>query len=176
MAHKHLELTSDEKLSFTNCINDKINKTLKGVGLLCKLSMLLPWQSLITNYKSIIRSHSDCGDVIYDQPYNEYLSNRIESVQCKAALAITGAIQVSFWEKLHQELGLEHLHQRQWMRLLCLLYKVFHCKVPKYIHSLIPSMRTSARQIHLLLFIVGPSISKTFFTMCHKGLEQTWSQ
>ena len=96
MAHKHLELTSDEKLWFTNCINDKINKTLKGVGLLCKLSMLLPWQSLITNYKSIIRSHSDCGDVIYDQSYNEYLSNRIESVQCKAALAITGAIQVSF--------------------------------------------------------------------------------
>ena len=32
------------------------------------------------------------------------------------------------------------------MRQLCLFYKVFHSKVPKYIHSLIPSMRTSARQ------------------------------
>ena len=32
------------------------------------------------------------------------------------------------------------------MRRLCLFYKVFHSKVPKYIHSLIPSMRTSARQ------------------------------
>ena len=40
VAHKHLGLTLDEKLSFTNCINDKINKTLKGVGLLRKLSML----------------------------------------------------------------------------------------------------------------------------------------
>ena len=34
-AHKHLKLTVDEKLSFTNCINDKINKNLKSVGLLC---------------------------------------------------------------------------------------------------------------------------------------------
>ena len=31
------------------------------------------------------------------------------------------------------------------MRRLCLFYKVFHSKVPKYIHSLIPSMRTSTR-------------------------------
>ena len=40
VAHKHLGLTLDEKLSFTNCINDKINKTLKGVGVLHKLSTL----------------------------------------------------------------------------------------------------------------------------------------
>ena len=31
------------------------------------------------------------------------------------------------------------------MRRLCLFYKVFQSKVPNYIHSLIPSMRTSAR-------------------------------
>ena len=52
VAHKHLGLTLDEKLSFTNCINDKINKTLKGVDLLRKLSTLLPWQNLLTIYKS----------------------------------------------------------------------------------------------------------------------------
>ena len=42
VALKHLGLTLDEKLSFSNCINDKINKNLKGVGLLRKLSTLLP--------------------------------------------------------------------------------------------------------------------------------------
>ena len=146
MTHKQLGLTLDEKLSSTNCINDKINKTLKGVGLLRKLSTLLQRQSLLTIYKSFIRPQLDYGDVIYDQFLNESLSNRIESVQYKAALAITGAIQGSSRKKLYQELGLEHLHQRRWMRRLCLFCKVFHCKVPKYIHSLIPSMRTSARQ------------------------------
>ena len=146
VTHTHLGLTLDEKLPFTNCINDKINKTLKGVGLLRKLSTLLPRQSLLTIYKSFIRPHLDYGDVIYDRPLNESLSNRIESVQNKAALAITRAIQGSSRKKLYQELGLEHLHQRRWMRRLCLFYKVFQSKVPKYIHSLIPSMRTSARQ------------------------------
>ena len=125
MAHKHLGLTLDEKLSFTNCINDKINKTLKGVGLLRKLSTLLPRQSLLTIYKSFIRPHLDYGDVIYDRPLNESLSNRIESVQNKAALAITRAIQGSSRKKLYQELGLEHLHQRRWTRRLCLFYKFF---------------------------------------------------
>ena len=145
VAHKHLGLTLDEKLSFTNCINHKINKTLKGVGLLRKLSTLLPRQSLLTIYKSFIRPYLDHGDVIYDQPLNESLSNRIESVQYKAALAITGAIQGSSRNKLYQELGLEHLHQRRCIRRLCLFY-IFHSKVPKYIHSLIPSITTSARQ------------------------------
>ena len=37
----------------------------------------------------------DYGDAIYDQPLNESLSNRIESIQYKVALAITGAIQGS---------------------------------------------------------------------------------
>ena len=34
VTHKHLGLSLDKKLSFTNCINDKINKALKGAGLL----------------------------------------------------------------------------------------------------------------------------------------------
>ena len=85
VAHKHLGLTLDEKLSFTNCINDKINKTLKGVGLLHKLSPLLPRQSLLAIYKSFIR-RLDYGDVIYVQPLNESLPNRIESVRYKPTL------------------------------------------------------------------------------------------
>ena len=34
VANKHLGLTLDEKISFTNCLHDKSNKTLKSVGLL----------------------------------------------------------------------------------------------------------------------------------------------
>ena len=86
------------------------------------------------------------------KPLNESLSNRIKSVQYKAALAITGAIEGSSRIKLYQKLGLKHLHQRWWMRRLCLFYKVFHSKVLKYIHSLIPSMRTSARQPNTFTF------------------------
>ena len=88
----------------------------------------------------------DYSDVIYNQPLNESRSKRIEFAQYKVELAITGAMQASSREKLYQELGLEHLHQKRWMTRLCLFYKVLHSKVPKYIHSLIPSMRTSEIQ------------------------------
>ena len=80
VAHKHLEPTLNEKLSFTNCINEKTNKTLKAVGLPRKLSTLLPRQSLLTICKSFIRPHLGYGDFIYDQPLNESPSNIIESV------------------------------------------------------------------------------------------------
>ena len=112
VAHRYLELTLDEKLSLTNCISDKINKMLKVVGLLRKLSALLPRQNLFTIYKSFIRPHLDYGDVIYDQPHNESLTNRIESVQYKAVLAMTGTIQGSSREKLYQELDFEHFQRR----------------------------------------------------------------
>ena len=127
LSHKYLGLTLDEKLLFTNRIIEKINKTLKGVGLLHKLSMLLPQQSLITICKCFVRSLLDYGGVIYNQPLNESLSYIIEYVQYKAALAatVTGFIQGSSREKLYQEFGLEHLHQRWWMRWLCLFYKIF---------------------------------------------------
>ena len=85
----------------------------------------------LTIYESFIRPHLDYGDFIYDQALNKSLSNTIESIQYKAALAITGAIQGSFREKLYQKLGLEHLHQRWWMRRLCLFHKIFHYKIPK---------------------------------------------
>ena len=74
-------------------------KTLKGVGLLCKLNTLLPRQSLRAIYKSFIRPLLDYVDVIYDQPLNKSLSNRIKFAQYKAALAITLATQGSSREK-----------------------------------------------------------------------------
>ena len=88
------------------------------------ISTLLPRQSLLSIYKFFIRPYLDYDDVIYDQPLNlnvsEPLFNRIESIQYKVALAITGATQGSSREKLYQKLVLEHLHQRRWIRRLCL--------------------------------------------------------
>ena len=45
-------------------------------------------------YKSFIRPHLDYGDIIYDIPGNESFSQKIESVQYNAALAITGCFLV----------------------------------------------------------------------------------
>ena len=64
------------------------------------MSLSLPRSSLLTIYKSFVRPHLDYGDVTYDEPNNSSLSDKIESVQYNAALAITGAIRGGSKEKL----------------------------------------------------------------------------
>ena len=62
--------------------------------------MNLPRKALLTIYKSIIRPHLDYGDILYDKPNNENVQNKIEKVQYRACLTITGAIQGTSKEKI----------------------------------------------------------------------------
>ena len=113
-------------------------KAMQGVGVIRKLSKILPRNSLITIYKSFVRPHLDYGDVLYDQPNNEILCRKIESPQYNAALAITGAIKGISLMKLYNELGLESLKFRCWFRKLCLFLKIIKHGLPEYLFKLIP--------------------------------------
>ena len=62
----------------------------------------------------------------------------IESVQYKAALAITGAIKETSEAKSFKKLGLETLKFRRWCRRLCMLYKVKTSGLPLYLSKYIP--------------------------------------
>ena len=113
---KHLGFHLDEKLNFNHHVKEKITKTNKGIGVIKKLSNILPRDALLTIYKSFVRPHLDYSDIIYDQPQNESFCNKLESIQYNAALAITGAIQGTSKVKLYKELGLEFLKSRRWFR------------------------------------------------------------
>ena len=67
----------------------------------------MPRKSLNTIYTALLRTLLDSGDIIYDHPHNESICEKLESVQYKVALAITGAIQGTSREKIYQKLGLE---------------------------------------------------------------------
>ena len=67
-----------------------------------------------------MRTLIDYGETIYDQPQNESFCEKLESVQYKAALAITGAIQGTSRDKVYQELGLETLKSGRWYKRLSL--------------------------------------------------------
>ena len=121
----------DHKLTFQYHVNENIKKAMKGI--LRKLQSILPRTCLLTIYKSFIRPHLDYGDVVYDQPSNDAFSNKLKTVEYNASLAITGTIKGASHEKLYQELRLEYLQQRRWMRHLCLFYKVVSTKFRAYI-------------------------------------------
>ena len=135
--HKHLGMIFDSMLSFGDHVKSVLKIISKTVGLLRKFQGILPRTSLITIYKSFARPHLDYGDIIYDQAFNQPFHQRIESIQYNAAIAITGAIRGTSSEKLYQELGLESLRSRRWLRKLCLFYKTYKNKSP-YLYDLFP--------------------------------------
>ena len=69
---------------------------------------------MLTTYKSFARPSLDYADITYDNPLNESFKKKkkIQMVQYKTALVITGAIKGTSRGRLFQELGLESLVDR----------------------------------------------------------------
>ena len=82
-----------------------------GIGIIKRLSHILPIRSLITIYKSFIRPHLDYCDVIYI-----CFCTKIKQIQYNAAIDITGAIQGTSEAMMNHELGLESLKFGRWFR------------------------------------------------------------
>ena len=131
----------DSKLNFEHHLKEKFAKANKGIGLIKHLFNVLPRPVLLNIYKSFIRPHLDYGDIIYDYPTNDSFSQKIESIQYNAALAITGAIRGTSRQKIYNELGLESLIDRRKYRRLCFYYKINNGLTPSYLSDHLPQER-----------------------------------
>ena len=143
--HNHLAVLLDKKLNFKQHIDTAILKINKGISVIKKLRHSLPRKSLMTIYKAFLRPLIDYGDIIYDQPQNESFCEKLESVQYKAALAITGAIQGTSRDKIYQELGLESLKSRRWYKRLSCMFKIMKEEAPNYLINLVSKCETNIR-------------------------------
>ena len=70
---------------------------------------------------------------MYDKFFNESLKRKIEMVQYKAALVITGAIKGKSRDRRYHELGLESLADRRWSRRLFFFQKIMQRLLPSYL-------------------------------------------
>ena len=77
-----------------------LSKVHKTIVMLQKIQNILPCHSPLTICKTLLRSHLDYDDAIYDQVLNE--SCLLEPVLCNEQ-AITCAIRVTNAYKLYQE-------------------------------------------------------------------------
>ena len=170
--HKHLGIYLDERLNFKMHTETVLCKIKKGISIIKKLRHTLPRTSLLTIYKAFLRPHIDYGDIIYNQPSNESFCGKLESVQYKAALAITGAIQLISREKILIELGLELLKSRRWFRRLCCMFKTMKNQVPEYLNNLIPKSKQNfnSRNIYIASCNYRTEYSKSSFF--HASLEE----
>ena len=106
---KHSGIILEEKLNFKCHIDKFLTKASRGIPFIKRFWYFLPRKSLITIYKAIIRPHPGYGDILYDQSNNASFCQKFESIQYKAALAITGTIQGTSAEKVLEELDIETL-------------------------------------------------------------------
>ena len=109
------------------------------------MSKYLPRNTLNELYKLYVRPHLDYGDVIYHIPQGmdgseNYMMEKLESVQYSAALAVTGTWRGTSRERLYNELGWESLSSRRWSRRLILLYKFINNLTPDYTWDPIPPL------------------------------------
>ena len=121
---KHIDMLLDSRLNLNEHVQSKTNKCYKIIGLIKKLSIHLPRKALLKIYKSFVRPNLDYDDIIFDKLNNESFKSRIESIQEKACIAITGAIQGTSRERLYRELDLESLSDRCWFRKLTFFIKL----------------------------------------------------
>ena len=112
----HVGILLHEQLNFKQYIDSVIPKLNTVISVIKKLRHYLPRKSLLKIYKAFLRPLIDYGDVIFDQSQNESFSEKLESVQHKAALGITNAMQGTSRDKIYQELGLELLKSRRWYK------------------------------------------------------------
>ena len=162
---KNVGIILDLKLDFNIHVDNKIKKCYRMIGIIKRLPVSVSRKALLTIYKSFIRLHLDYGDILYDKPGNQNFQNKLEKVQYKACLAITGAIQGTSRQKNYDELGLYTLIERRWRSKLTFFYKIVYGLLTKYLYSYLkfPSQDNYPLRSALTAKINPiPSRSKTF--------------
>ena len=106
-------------------------------------------------------------------PNNESFKSRIESIQYKACVAISRAIQGTSRERLYRELVLESLSDRCWFRKLTFFCKIFKGLSPWYLTKYFNLRSTSNYQTRPAnknnlqeLFCKTESFKHSFFPFC----------
>lgn len=112
---KHLGLNLCCKLLFKEHINNKMNDAMKVVGVPCKCQSILPYPNLLL--RLLILQSFFFLDMSFMTSIQSFLS-RIKSIQY--GVTHKKLLPQNFFFK---ELALEHLHQRGWVRRLCLLHQ-----------------------------------------------------
>ena len=148
---------------------------MKGIGVIKRLSKMLPRHSLLTICKSFVWPHLYYGDILYDQPSSKSLCQKIETIQCNAVLVITGTIKGTSQIKLYSELGLESLEFRWWFRKLCLFHKIKITGLPEYLFNMIPQSnhQYNTQSIEDVKTLQNRCIQIFLFPTYHSRMEKT---
>ncbi len=145
-SHKHLGLTLDTKLTWTEHVTEITNKASKRIGNIKRIRSLIPRRTAEHLYMHLARPILEYGDIVFDNLSLE-LQDKIEHCQRDAMVVCSCANKRTHTENLQVELGWEALADRRRHHRLILFYKLHHGTVPAHLTFLTPepSVVTSYR-------------------------------
>ena len=124
-SHKHLGVFLSSSFKWNEHIDYINNKCMKRLNILQKLKYKLPRATLNTLYITMIRSILEYGIIIfYDK--ESILTKKLESIQYKAALIVSGALKYSSYEKVLKDLGWPKISERAKFLKVSLFYKAIN--------------------------------------------------
>jgi hypothetical protein len=162
--HKHLGLTFNQTLTWSDHIEALTTKAAKCVGLLRRICRDVPRECLEILFKSMIRPLLEYGSVIFDGSADTHLK-RLENVQCQAAITCTGAYRHTSHDRLLEELGWPPLGMRRKHLRLGLMFRIQGGLTPMYLFNACPAL-TRDRTIYDLrsgMNITVPPIRTTSY-------------
>jgi hypothetical protein len=137
--HKHLGLTFNKTLTWSDHIDNLVSKASKCVGLLQRICRDIPRECLEILYKSMIRPILEYGDIIFDG-CPDTLVKRLENVQRQAALTCTSAYRHTKHVNLLAELGWPPLSLRRKHHRLNVMFKLQRGLAPPYLQIICPPL------------------------------------
>lgn len=144
--HKSLGLIINNKLTWSNHINNLCLSASKRIGIFKAVSSKIDYSTKLQIYKTFIRPCLEYGDVIFDSSECVHLQ-RLEKLQRQAALIITGAYKVTETNILLREVNLHPLQTRRKIHKLILFYKIINKYTPSYLQTLFPVRREQTSQL-----------------------------
>jgi hypothetical protein len=137
--HKHLGLTFNTTLTWSDHINELVTKASRCIGLLKRIGRDVPRQCLEILYKSMIRPIMEYADVIFDGSADASLK-RLEDTQRLAAIACTGAYKHTRHINLLEDLGWSPLSIRRKHHRMNLMFKIQNGISPTYLSDICPPL------------------------------------
>ena len=131
-------MTISNDLTWNRHINNIIAKASKRLIILQKHRYTLPRMALERIYISMIRPILEYGDILYDN-CSLNMSQKLEKIQRRAAIACTGAYRHTSYQSLLTELNWHSLSSRRQSNRLIQYYKITKHLTPPYLHNLLPT-------------------------------------
>ena len=135
--HKHLGLFISQDLCWHSHIEMISNKASNRLLLLKRLKYVLDRHTLQILYKSFIRPLLEYASAVWDN-CTEYEKHKLESIQYKAALVVSGAMKGTGRTNLYEELAWETLESRRARRKLVIFHSMVYSYCPRHLQLLLP--------------------------------------